>query len=220
MTAADLSTEVIRFGDVDISWDRRVLRPRPWTMAQAEWAAALSPRCPEGPILELFCGAGQIGLLAATLTGRPLVQVDADPVAAAYARRNAAAAGVPSDVRVASVTEALSSEESFGLVIVDPPWVPTARVAQYPEDPVLAIDGGSDGTELLALGVGAALRHLHPDGCAVVQVGRPDQVEFVRLLVGGLDGGGTPWSVLETRDHLPGGLLITVGRAAAPGHSS
>lgn len=212
MTALDVSTEVAPFGNLLIHWDRRVLRPRSWTTAQSHWAAALAPQCPEGPILELFCGAGQIGLLATALTGRPLVQVDRDPVAAAYVRRNAAAAGLETDVRVAAVTDALAPDEQFGLVIVDPPWVPSARVEDYPEDPVGAIDGGLDGTDQLVLGLGVALRSLHPDGHAVVQVGTPEQTDIVRALLDGLGGGASPWSVLEVRDYLPGGLLIDVGR--------
>ncbi len=212
MTALDVSTEVAQFGDLEILWDQRVLRPRPWTTAQSHWAAALAARCPEGPMLELCCGAGQIGLLAASLTGRPLIQVDRDPVAAAYVRRNAAATGLSSDVRVAAVSDALAPDEQFPLVVIDPPWVPSARVEDFPEDPVGAIDGGRDGSDQLVLGVGVALRHLHPDGHVVIQVGHPEQVDIVRALLDGLGGGDSPWSVIEVRDYLPGGLLIDVGR--------
>lgn len=212
MTTLDVSPEVAQFGALSINWDRRVLRPRAWTTAQSHWAAALSSSCPEGPILELFCGAGQIGLLAASLTGRPLVQVDRDPVAAVYVRRNAAAAGLSSDVRVAAVTDALAPDERFPLAIIDPPWVPSTRVSDFPEDPVGAIDGGKDGSDQLVLGLGVALRHLHPEGHLVVQVGHPEQVDIVRSLLDGLNAGASPWSVIEVRDYLPGGLLIDVGR--------
>ncbi len=58
MPAPDLSTEVARFGGLDIHWDRRVLQPRAWTEAQSRWAAVVAAQCPDGPILELFCGAG------------------------------------------------------------------------------------------------------------------------------------------------------------------
>jgi methylase of polypeptide subunit release factors len=216
MTTLDASTEPVPFGDLLVHWDRRVLQPRLWTTAQSYWAAALSAQSPAGPILELFCGAGQIGLLAASLTGRSLVQVDQDPVAASFARRNAAAAGLTSDVRVGSVADALGDDERFGLVIIDPPWVPTAQVAQFPDDPVLAIDGGSDGTEQVVLGLGVALRHLHPEGHAVVQVGNADQADVVPTLLSGLGGGRLPWKVLEVRDYLPGGVLVHIGPGAHP----
>ena len=216
MTTLDASTEPVPFGDLLIHWDRRVLQPRLWTTAQSYWAAALSPQCPDGPILELFCGAGQIGLLAANLTGRSLVQVDQDPAAASFARRNAEAAGLTSDVRIGSVADALGPDERFGLVIIDPPWVPTADVRRFPDDPVLAIDGGSDGTERVVLGLGVALRHLHPEGHAVVQVGNTDQAELVPALLRGLGGGRLPWTVQEVRDYLPGGVLVHIGPGGRP----
>jgi methylase of polypeptide subunit release factors len=215
MTALHASTEPVPFGDLLVQWDRRVLQPRPWTTAQSYWAAALAPHCPDGPILELFCGAGQIGLLAARETGRSLVQVDQDAVAADFARRNAEAAGITSDVRVGSVTGALDPDERFGLVIVDPPWVRTAEVSRFPEDPVLAIDGGFDGSDKVVLGLGVALRHLHPDGHAIVQVGNAEQADQVQALITGL-GDGRMWRVTEVRDYSPGGLLVGVGPWRTP----
>ena len=127
MTTLDVSTESGPFGDLEIHWDALVVWPRAWTTAQSHWAAALAPHCPDGPILELCCGAGQIGLLAAHDADRSLVQVDRDPVATAFARRNAAAAGIESEIRTASLGEALAPGEEFGLIILDPPWVPSAR---------------------------------------------------------------------------------------------
>lgn len=215
MTAVDVETEVALFGDLPIWWDRRVLRPRPWTTAQSHWVAALAASAPEGPILELCCGAGQIGLLAATLTGRPLIQVDRDPVAAAYVRRNAAATGVDSDVRAAPMTDALAPDERAPLVILDPPWVPSAEVDDFPEDPVGAIDGGDDGTALLVLGLGVALRHLAPGGHVVAQVGHPEQVDVIRALLDGRTGRDPRVTVREVRDYLPGGLLVHIGPEAA-----
>ena len=42
----------------------------------------------------------------------------------------------------------LDPHERFAVVIADPPWVPRADTGRYPEDPVLAIDGGDDGLDL------------------------------------------------------------------------
>ncbi|UMG93662.1 methyltransferase [Nocardioides sp. TF02-7] len=213
MTAVDTTTETIEFSGLPIDWDRRVLRPRGWTAAQSRWVAELAEDTPPGPILELCCGAGHIGLLAASLTGRELVQVDRDPVATDYARRNAATAGVATDVRTASVVGALRPDEVFPLVVVDPPWVPSTEVGDFPEDPVGAIDGGADGTDQIALNLGVALRHLHPAGHVVLQVGTDEQVAVVRSVVEGL--GSTQEArheVLDVRDCRPGGLLVHIGR--------
>ncbi|MFD0806159.1 methyltransferase [Nocardioides caeni] len=205
--------EVATFGRLEIAWDRRVLQPRPWTTAQSHWAAAVEPACPAGPVLELFCGAGQIGLLVAALTSRPLIQVDSDEVAASYARRNAEAAGITADVRTARVEDALAPEERVALVVVDPPWVPTDRVDLFPEDPESAIDGGPDGTTQLVPGLEVALDHLLPGGHVIAQVGSHEQVEQVRDLLDRLDrrGSGSGLVVRETRDYLPDGVLVHIG---------
>lgn len=173
-TAPDERTTA--FEDLVIAWDPRILEPRPWTAAQSRWAADGADVAPPGPVLELCAGAGHIGLLAARLTGRDLVQVDLDPVALAYAERNAAAAGVRTETRCADVAAAVGADERYGVVVADPPWVPSAEVGRFPDDPVRAIDGGEDGGALAdaCLRVGAA--HLAPGGHLVLQVGTQQQL--------------------------------------------
>lgn len=202
--------EVTDFAGLEIHWDRRVLRPRSWTAEQSRWAADLAEHVPHGPILELCCGAGHIGLLAARLSGRDLVQVDRDPVAASYARSNAERAGVCADVRSAALRGALGRDELFDVVIADPPWLPTGRVAQFPDDPVLAVDGGADGFDMIVECLDISLQHLKPHGHLVLQVGLPQQCEVVDEWLG---GNGSGRAVTAVRDCRPGGLLVHVGPA-------
>ena len=134
----------VAFGSLQIAFDDRVLRPRAWTEAQSAWAAEILETAPAGQVLELCAGAGQIGLLAVAGSTRSLVCVDLDPVACEFARRNAAAAGITDrvEVREGPMDEVLRDGERFALVIADPPWVRRDEVGRYPEDPLLAIDGG------------------------------------------------------------------------------
>lgn len=170
---------VIPFGPVEISYDDTVLRPRPWTLAQSEWAAELAPS--DAVLLEVGCGAGQIGLAAAALTGRPLVQVDRDARACRWAAHNAAANGYGPLVeqRCGTAEEVLGDGERFGVVIADPPYVPTSHVHLYPEDPLGAIDGGADGLDGVRAFVLAVARHLAPGGSVVIQVRGPAQVDLL-----------------------------------------
>lgn len=73
----------MEFCGLVISYDERVLEPRPWTADQSRWAADLIVASPPGEVLELCCGAGQIGLLATALTPvgsrRKLVAIDLNP---------------------------------------------------------------------------------------------------------------------------------------------
>jgi len=207
---------MIRFGHIDIDFDDRVLTPRTWTVRQSEWAAKLAAELPDGPILELCSGAGQIGLLAAALTGRRLVCVDADPVACAFTRANAERAGLAPlvEVRQGSMEHALDPDERYWLVIADPPWVPTAQVERYPEDPRMAIDGGADGMLIAEACLATTARHLSPGGAAVLQLGTTGQADRLLEMVEGSD-----LTIEEVRDSPGEGVLVHVARAARPSMS-
>src|SRR4051812_32759180 len=103
------------FGPLVIGYDARVLPPRPWTLEQSQWAAVLCAEAEPGPLLELCAGAGQIGLAAAVLADRDLVQVEADALAAGYARANALRAGWSGrvEVRTERLEQALRADEVF-----------------------------------------------------------------------------------------------------------
>lgn len=174
--------QAIDFDGLRIEYDARVLEPRPWTAEQSRWAAELIRGAAPGPVLELCSGAGHIGLLAVTLAPRPLVCVDADPVACGYLRRNAEAAGVAVDVREGRMDQVLEEHERFPVVIADPPWVPSAEVGTFPEDPTTAIDGGEDGLALVRACLEVIGEHLAPGGAALLQVGPDGQAGRVAEL--------------------------------------
>lgn len=170
-----------RFGPLEITYDERVLEPRAWTFLQSRWAADLAVEAPPGPLLELCAGAGHIGLAAAVLSDRALVQVEADPVAAGHARANAERAHwtARSEVRVAPLDSALHVGERFPLVIADPPYLRSDEIDRFPADPRLAIDGGDDGLAVVrgCLAVGAL--HLVAGGALLLQVAGPRQAARV-----------------------------------------
>lgn len=198
-----------RFGQLRIGYDRRLLTPRAWTVAQSEWAHEILAVAGPGDVLELCSGAGHIGLHAVRGTGRRLVCVDVEPAAGAWIRRNAEAAGVGEvEVRQGRIEDCLTAGERFALVIADPPWVPTATVEDFPEDPVGAIDGGADGLVLARQCLRVASRHLRPGGSLVLQVGTPTQVDsLVDSPAGDADG-----LVLQETRRFPRGALVRLDR--------
>jgi len=173
--------EQVAFGPLTITFDARVLRPRPWTAAQSEWAAQLLEEAPAGPVLELCAGAGQIGLLAVHDGDRRLVCVDANPVASAYTLQNAAASGLGDrvEVRNGDLAAMVPEDERYALVVADPPWVPAADTSRFPEDPLLAIDGGADGTTVAVACVEVAARYLLPGASLLLQLGNVEQVDAI-----------------------------------------
>lgn len=174
-----MSAAAVRFGPIDVVFDDTVLRPRLWTLAQSEWAAELAG---DGPMLELGCGAGHIGLAAVAMSGGRLVQVDRDATACRWAELNAAANGLGDSVeqRCGTADAVLTSIERFGIVIADPPYVPTSEVHLYPEDPMGAIDGGPDGLDSVRSFLTGVADHLDPAGSVLLQVRGLGQVDRLR----------------------------------------
>ncbi|GAB3993134.1 methyltransferase [Nocardioides marmoraquaticus] len=179
--AGGVDEQVIEFAGLSIAWDPRVLRPRPWTELQSRWAAELLDGAPGGPVLELCSGAGHIGLAAAALSGRDLVCVDVDDEAVRRTTQNARANGLADrvEVRHRRLQDALGDDDVFALVIADPPWVTRAEVGTFPEDPVLAIDGGDDGLGLARDCVATAHGHLAAGGSLLLQLGSREQAGLV-----------------------------------------
>jgi release factor glutamine methyltransferase len=174
-------TSSTSFGSLTIEFDERVLEPRPWVLLQSEWARELLEAAPSGRVLELCTGAGHIGLAALAGNDRELVAVDAAPAACEWARRNAQANGLAArvEVRHGRLEDAVRPGESFVLVIADPPWVPRAEVGRFPQDPVLAIDGGSDGLDIARACLDTAARALLPGGSLLLQLGTDEQAQVL-----------------------------------------
>jgi methylase of polypeptide subunit release factors len=187
------------FGPIEVSFDDDVLRPRAWTLAQSEWAAELAAQAE--PMLEIGCGAGHIGLAAAAMSGSRLVQVDLDPAACRWAAFNAAQNGCDNQVeqRCGTAGEALAEGESFAVVIADPPYVSSADVHLYPQDPLAAIDGGPDGLASVRSFLADVDGHLHAWSSVILQVRGAAQIEQVD---GWLAQPGSPaLAVVEARSY-------------------
>ena len=190
----------LHFGGLTIAYDDTVLEPRPWTAAQSEWAAGLAEESPAGPLLELCCGAGQIGLLAVHLSHRDLVMVDLSADACRLARRNVESAAPAGrvEVRQGDLSTVLQAGERFVGVLADPPWVPSADTGRFPEDPLTAIDGGAAGLDLAWRCLEVAAGHLHPGGWVLLQLGDERQVEAVEKRIADT---GLPLALAEFRGY-------------------
>jgi len=170
------------FGPVDVEFDDGVLTPRPWTLVQSARAAQRLAHVPDGPLLELHCGAGHIGQATAAWSGRHLVQLDDNPACCEWATRNARRNGVPASIVRADVDAAPVASGSCALVLADPPYVPARETSRYPDDPRHAIDGGKDGLDGVRACLPTAERVLRSGGVLVLQVRGPRQATMVGAL--------------------------------------
>jgi len=107
---------------------------------------------PEAIVVDLCCGAGAIGAaLAAAVDQAEVHAVDIDPAAVSCARRN-----VPGHVYQGDLYQPLpaSLRGRVSLVVANVPYVPTGEIGFLPpearaHEPLVALDGGPDGLDVL-----------------------------------------------------------------------
>jgi len=140
--------------------DGRALIPRPETEELVGLLVGLLGGEPPEAVVDVGCGSGVIGLsLAAEWAGAAVWLVDRSAGALGLARENAARLGL--------VGEGLAGRVEFfcgdllapvagrraGLIVANLPYIPAGELAgldrEVRHDPVMALDGGEDGLELV-----------------------------------------------------------------------
>jgi release factor glutamine methyltransferase len=142
-----------------------VFVPRPRTEHLVDLAIARGG----STVLDLCCGSGAVGAAVAAGLGAELYSAELDPVAAAVARRN-----VPR-VFEGDLFDPLPRGLLFDLIVVVAPYVPTDEIALLPHEardfePLLALDGGADGLDLVRRILAEAPRWLAPGGALLTEV--------------------------------------------------
>lgn len=161
------------FCGLRIAVDPGVFRPRPRTELLVRLAVELAP--PRPVVLDLCCGSGALGAaVAAALDGVELFAADLDPAAVRCARRNVAGAG--GQVFEGDLFDALPAAlcGRVDVLVANAPYVPTASIALMPgearlHEPLVALDGGVDGLDVVRRVVAAAAAWLAPGGHLLVE---------------------------------------------------
>ena len=180
--------------------DSRALIPRPETEELV--ALLLKMELPaDARCLDVGTGSGIIALTLAAEKSEARVQaVDRSPNALTLARENATKLGL--DGRVEFLTGDLLAECAgpYDLIAANLPYIPVGDIAglsrEVQHDPMMALDGGRDGLEIVARCVAQAHGKLVPGGRLALEIGH-DQAGRVRDL---LEKGG--YASIETvKDH-------------------
>jgi release factor glutamine methyltransferase len=158
--------------------DPSVLVPRPDTETVIEVARATrSDRAAPCAVLDLCTGSGVIAVsLAKELSAARIVATEISPAAAALAQRNAERNGFAEriEIRIGDLWEPVAGER-FDLIVANPPYIASAVIptlsAEVRREPVVALDGGSDGLAFYDRICRRAREHLDPGGALVVEHG-------------------------------------------------
>lgn len=196
-----------------------VFVPRRRTEFLVRQAAALADTAPSPVVLDLCCGSGAIGAaVAAALGGAELHATDIDPAAVACARRNVPAGG---RVYEGDLFRPLPAGLRGQVVILaaNVPYVPTQEISLLPAEARLyeartALDGGTDGLEVLRQVVAQAPPWLAPGGSlltetserqATVAASLVRQAGLIPCVAGAPELGATVLIGTKPRHTRPGG---------------
>jgi ribosomal protein L3 glutamine methyltransferase len=166
-------------GDFRFYVDERVIVPRSHIATVLEQGlSAWIPR-PDSieRALDLCTGSGCLAVLLAHAFPAAMVDAsDISPPALEVARHNVRAYGLSQRVRlVESDLFASLSGQCYDVIVSNPPYVPTADMAElaaeYRHEPPLALAGGEDGLGVVRHILRQARRHLTRDGLLLMEVG-------------------------------------------------
>lgn len=155
--------------------DNRVLIPRQDTETLVESVIVALHEFPEPDVLDLCAGSGAIGLSVKTLLPSANVTLsDVSKDALEVVRRNAHDLNVDVDIRHGDLFKAVGKDK-FDLIVSNPPYIPRGDLAMLQREvlhePMLALDGGSDGLDIYRRIAAETGAHLKPGGFLYMEVG-------------------------------------------------
>jgi release factor glutamine methyltransferase len=187
------------FLDFDVHVDRRVLIPRPETeelvartLARLKSEAKSQKPRAKTRAVDFGTGSGCIAIaLARALPDARVLAVDASRAALAVAAQNVARLGLAGRVRL---VQAQSLDDKvlsrlrgrIDLLIANPPYVPTSRLARLSRavrrEPRLALDGGPKGANIVAMLLTLGPDLLKPGGLLAVEIDSTHEAVVRRLV--------------------------------------
>jgi release factor glutamine methyltransferase len=170
-----------------------VFVPRRRTELMVSEAAVLLQEASRRPdpavLLDLCCGSGAVGaavLARSAVSPVELHAADIDPASARCARRNL---GLDAAVYQGDLYAALPDHlrGRIDVLVANVPYVPTDAIDTLPpearlHEPLVALDGGPDGLDVLRRVAGPALRWLAPGGALLVETSERQAIAAVAVL--------------------------------------
>lgn len=178
------------FCGLRLAVDRGVFVPRRRTELLVREAVDLTRRAVGRPVVvDLCCGSGAVGAAIAAASGPiELHAADVDPAAVRCARRNLT--GAWAQVYEGDLDAPLPAglEHRVDVLVANAPYVPFGELGLLPpearmHEPHHALDGGSDGLDVIRRVAAAAPRWLAPGGHVLVETGEWQAEQVVATFV-------------------------------------
>lgn len=202
---------IVGFRHIEIACDARALVPRPDTETIVDLALERLRETAKARVHEVGVGTGCIALsLRHEKASLQVTGSDISPDALALARHNAQSLGIWVPLWRANLLDGIRPE-ALDAVVSNPPYIASAEIAslsaEVQRDPLLALDGGPDGLDLIRLLVEQALDRLKPGGWLLVEHGYDQGPRTVALC-------GAGWESAATFKDLAGLDRFLVARKA------
>ncbi len=163
------------FFGLDFEVTPDVLIPRPETELLVETALPwLEHRTDARSAIDVGTGSGCIAIsLATRIHGLKLTATDISPHALEVARRNAEKFSVADQIEFICCDLLPPKSQSYDLIVANLPYIPTKTMETLPiysREPTLALDGGSDGLDLVRRLITLAPGYLSPGGLMLLEI--------------------------------------------------
>lgn len=177
------------FFSLEFRVTKDVLIPRPETETLVMEALAVLKPLSTPTVLDLCTGSGCIAMaIARNCPSATVTATDISPAALAVAAENAVKHKVNDRVTFAEgdLFAALPTAVQFDVIVSNPPYIPSTDIATLQADvqqyePRSALDGGSDGLDLIRRILPVAKTHLKPDGWLLCEF-TPEQAAMISSL--------------------------------------
>jgi release factor glutamine methyltransferase len=195
------------FYELEFEVNKDVLIPRPETELLVETALGLLSGMEGSPfVCDVGTGSGCIAIsVLHEIRGARALGIDISPAALRVASRNAARHGIGDRIHfvTADAFEALRPTTSFSMIVSNPPYIVEADLHHLQREvrdhePQRALDGGSDGLQIIRRLLEQAQYFLVAGGYLLIEIGY-DQSETVKQLID-----NRVWQVLDIHKDLQG----------------
>ena len=182
----------VEFMGREFKCDARALIPRPETEELIEKILAhykKENRPPPARILDMGTGSGVIGLsLAHAFPESHATLADVSPEALALAEENAGKTALPAGRASFVLTDLFQNLTGgpFDLIVANLPYIAADEVptlaAEVQRDPVLALDGGPVGTEIIARFLADLAPHAAPGALIALEIGAGQSIDLLPVM--------------------------------------